>query len=94
MASKGAVIGLTRGLATDLAAYNITVNAILPTASRTPGGEKFIGNETLEMVGQMQAIKRVGTAQDVVGVTCFLTSEDCHLVTGQTISADGGLVRL
>ena len=94
MASKGAIIGLTRALATDLAADNITVNAILPTASRTPGGEKFIGNETLEMVGQMQAIKRVGTAQDVVGVICFLTSADCHFVTGQTISTDGGLVRL
>ncbi|GAA3309833.1 hypothetical protein GCM10020295_75450 [Streptomyces cinereospinus] len=94
MASKGAVIGFTRALASDLAPYGITVNAISPTASRTPGGEHFIGEDTLTMVAGMQAIKRVGTAADIVGVACFLSSEDSSFVTGQTIVADGGLVRV
>jgi 3-oxoacyl-[acyl-carrier protein] reductase len=42
----------------------------------------------------MQAIKRVGEPNDVVGTILFLTSEDSYFVTGQTIMADGGLVRL
>lgn len=94
MASKGAVIGFTRGLASDLAPFGITVNAVCPTASRTPGGEQNIGERKFAMVAQMQAIKRVGVAEDIVGTICFLTSEDSAFLTGQTLVADGGLMRV
>ncbi len=94
MASKGAVIGFTRALATDLAPFGITVNAVCPTVTRTPGGVRNISQEKFDMVSRMQAIKRVGEAEDIVGTICFLTSNDCAFLTGQTIVADGGLMRL
>jgi NAD(P)-dependent dehydrogenase (short-subunit alcohol dehydrogenase family) len=94
MAAKGGVIGFTRALATDLAPYGITVNAVCPTASSTPGGQAFIGDEVLGMVADMQAIKRIGTAADIIGTVCFLSSDDSAFVTGQTIVADGGLMRV
>ena len=94
MAAKGGVVGFTRALATDLAPHGITVNAVCPTASNTPGGQNFIGDEVLEMVAGMQAIKRVGTSADIVGTVCFLSCDDSAFVTGQTIVADGGLMRV
>jgi D-sedoheptulose 7-phosphate isomerase len=92
MAPKGGVVGFTRALATDLAPFGITVNAVCPTASATPGGQSFIGDEVLGMVAGMQAIERVGTATDIVGTICFLSSDDSAFLTGQTIVADGGLM--
>ena len=42
----------------------------------------------------MQAIKKIGEPDDVVGTILFLISHDSYFVTGQTIMADGGLLRL
>ncbi len=94
MAAKGGVVGFTRALATDLAPHGITVNAVCPTASKTPGGEQFIGSEVLGVVANMQAIKRVGVAADIVGTVCFLSSADSAFMTGQTLVSDGGLMRV
>ena len=95
MASKMGVIGFTRGLASDLGPFGITVNAIGPTA--TPNGGTFLNgvdDAVADVVAQMQAIKRVGTARDIVGTVQFLVSDDAAFLTGQTLMVDGGLVRL
>lgn len=95
MASKAGIIGFTRGLATDLAAFGITVNAIGPTATPTEGTAACgLTEEMIDMVTGMQAVKRRGAPQDIVGVVSFLASDDAAFITGQTIMADGGLARL
>ncbi len=94
IASKAGLIGFTRALASDVADHGITVNAVGPTATLTPGGRDQMSPELVERLSQAQAIKRVGTADDIVGVVAFLSSDDSAFITGQTIMADGGLVRL
>ena len=42
----------------------------------------------------MQVIKQVGVAADIVGTVCFLASDDAAFMTGQTLVADGGLMRV
>jgi NAD(P)-dependent dehydrogenase (short-subunit alcohol dehydrogenase family) len=100
VASKSGIVGFTRAVATDLAPYGITVNAIAPGLTRSPGA---LGraprpiyqtmDEEFEAVAQMQAIKRVEVPEDLVGAVSFLTSDDAAFITGQTINVDGGRVR-
>ncbi len=95
LASKMGIIGFTRGLASDLAGFGITVNAVGPTATATPGMKsKALPPAALEAVVQKQAIKRPGEVEDIVGTVAFLSSDDAAFVTGQTIMADGGLARI
>jgi NAD(P)-dependent dehydrogenase (short-subunit alcohol dehydrogenase family) len=92
IASKMAVIGLTRGLATELAEFGITANAIGPSLVRTATTEA--GPEVFfEVVPQMQAIKRLQLPADLTGTLVFLASDDAEFITGQTFFVDGGLVR-
>jgi NAD(P)-dependent dehydrogenase (short-subunit alcohol dehydrogenase family) len=89
-ASKAGVIGFTRGLAADLGEYGITVNAVGPAHTRTPGILESGGVAGLEMSAQRRIIKRVAEPDDVVGTILFLASDDSYFVTGQTIMANGG----
>ena len=70
----------------------ITVNAASPSLTRTPGILSSDGAaKMLDIMAQKQAIKRVSEPEDVVGLLAFLTGNDSHFVTGQTMLADGGL---
>ena len=94
VASKMAVIGLTRAMATELGEHGITVNCACPSLTRTGTTEAGPQAEMFEPVAQMQAIKRTQEPGDMVGTIAFLCSDDSAFMTGQTLIADGGLVRL
>ncbi|MDB5614709.1 MAG: 3-oxoacyl-ACP reductase [Devosia sp.] len=93
VASKMGVVGLTRGLANELAADGITVNAVHPGITDTEGASGM-PNEVKAQVYMNQAIKRLGTPADIARTVAFLASEEADFLTGQTIAADGGLIKL
>ena len=101
IASKAGVIGLTRALATEFGQDGVTANAIAPGQTRTPGTESrktvpggMSQQEFFHAIANTQAIKRVETVADLVGVVSFLASDDAAFVTAQTIYVNGGLVRV
>lgn len=93
MASKMGAIGLSRAMANELGAHGITVNAVAPALTRTPG-TAAVPEEFMQQIAATQAIRRVAEPEDIVGPVLFLTSEDGRFVTGQTIAADGGMMKL
>jgi NAD(P)-dependent dehydrogenase (short-subunit alcohol dehydrogenase family) len=100
MASKAGIVGITRALASELGPHGITVNAISPGLTRSPGtlarapraGMASMEDEYAH-AATMQAIKRPEVPADLVGTVSFLTSDDAAFLTGQTINVDGGRVR-
>jgi 3-oxoacyl-[acyl-carrier protein] reductase/(S)-1-phenylethanol dehydrogenase len=100
VSSKAGIVGFTRAMASELGSFGITVNAIQPGLTKTPGamsrppraGFKTM-DEEFASVATMQAIKRPEEADDLVGAMSFLTSDDAAFITGQTINVDGGRVR-
>jgi NAD(P)-dependent dehydrogenase (short-subunit alcohol dehydrogenase family) len=100
IASKAGVIGFTRALATEFGEDGVTANAIAPGQTRTVGTESrkeipggMSQEDFFHVIANMQAIKRVETVADLVGVVSFLASDDAVFVTGQTLFVNGGLTR-
>jgi 2-hydroxycyclohexanecarboxyl-CoA dehydrogenase len=95
VASKGAVIALTRALAAEFAGNGITVNTIPPALVDTPMARAAEANGTLpaslDDIGAMLPLKRVGTSEDVAAACEFLCSEEAGYITGQQINVNGGI---
>jgi NAD(P)-dependent dehydrogenase (short-subunit alcohol dehydrogenase family) len=101
IASKGGVVGFTRALATEMGNFGVTVNAISPSLTRTPGTEgraprpgRVSMDEEFEQIARLQPIRRVQVPEDLVGVVSFLASDESAFMTGQTLYVDGGMVRV
>ncbi|TCZ79924.1 3-oxoacyl-[acyl-carrier-protein] reductase [Paenibacillus albiflavus] len=90
VAAKAGVIGLTKAAARELAARNITVNAVAPGFIETDMTDKLPEDIKAQMLGQIPLAK-LGKPEEVAKVVRFLASEDSSYMTGQTIHVDGGM---
>ena len=98
--SKFAVVGLTQVMALELAAYNITVNAICPGTmftdmTKTGFGmaAQMVGREREELLAEHIAtipMNRLGTADDIGAMAAFLASDDAKFTTGASLNLTGG----
>lgn len=94
-ASKGAIEGLTRALAAELAPQQIRVNTIAPSLTQTPLAQSLLNSpEKLEASARRHPLGRVGQPDDMASLAHFLLSEQASWITGQIIGVDGGLSSL
>ena len=89
--SKGAIEGLTKALAAELAP-TIRVNCIAPSITLTPLAANLLNSpEKIEANAQRHPLKKIGTAEDIAQMAAFLLSEDSKWMTGQVLHLDGGM---
>jgi NAD(P)-dependent dehydrogenase (short-subunit alcohol dehydrogenase family) len=94
IASKGAIISMTRSLASEFSADQITVNAVSPgfTLTESVEAQPELLTTFADAAIKTRLLKRHAVAADVANVIYFLASDDSGFVTGQLIAADGGSV--
>ena len=93
-ASKGAIEGLTKALAAELAP-KIRVNCIAPSITQTPLVSSLLNTEEkITANGQRHPLGRIGQAEDVASLAAFLLSDSSSWITGQIIHVDGGISTL
>jgi 3-oxoacyl-[acyl-carrier protein] reductase len=90
-ASKAGVIGFTKSVAKELAARNVTVNAIAPGFINTKMTDT-IPDELKQAYLKMIPMGRFGETDDVANLALFLSSNQSSFITGQVFSLDGGMV--
>lgn len=92
VASKGAVVAMTRSLARELGTDNIRVNAIAPGLTLTAG---IAANPAYNLtfwnnINSARCIQRDQLPEDIVGAAVFLASNEAAFITGQVLTVDGG----
>ncbi len=93
--AKGALEGLGRSLAAELASKQVRVNLIAPSLTDTPLAKNLLGtDDKKEASRQRHPLGRYGEAEDIARATVFLLSGDSSWITGQVLHVDGGLSTL
>ena len=89
--TKFGVEGLTKGMALDLAKYNIRVNSVCPNIVLTPRTKKYFADKKYnKYVRESTPINKVVTVSDVATAVAFLASDASSMITGSSIVIDGG----
>ena len=90
IASKSAVIGMTRSMARELGDFGIAVNCILPGATMTEIPRETTSAEGFKAFAEGQCFKRTESPDDLIGCILFLASPQTGFLTGQSLTVDGG----
>ncbi|MFN6022472.1 MAG: SDR family oxidoreductase, partial [Bacteroidota bacterium] len=90
VATKAALIGLTKVWAKELGSKGITVNAVAPGFIETDM-TAILGTDFMGELIQRTPVRRVGLPQDIANAYLFLASEKASFITGTCINVDGGL---
>lgn len=88
--TKSALLGLARGMALDLGAYNITVNCIAPGPFLTDLPMSLLSEAEKKTFADHTALGRWGQPEELIGPALLLASEAGRYITGQTLVVDGG----
>ena len=91
VASKGALVALTRTMARDAGPDGITVNAVAPGITECEATQG-VPAERHDLYRRNRALPRTQQPADLVGAVRFLLSDDAAYITGQTLAVDGGFV--
>ncbi len=91
VATKAAVIGMTKTMAKELGKNGVRVNAVAPGFIGTPMVRKM-PEKVIEMMEGKAPIKRLGEPSEIAAAYAFLASDDAKFITGTCLNVDGGLV--
>ena len=93
-ATKGAVDGLTRSLAMEYGPAGVRFNSVAPGVVETAMWTENLAKPGVrEEVLALVPLRRLSTPEDVADVVVFLASDAARYITGETISADGGMAK-
>jgi 3-oxoacyl-[acyl-carrier protein] reductase len=90
MASKLGIVGLTRGMARELAPYRIRVNAVAPGVTNTAMPRLGNTEEGLAALARQLPVGRLAEPEDIADVIVFLATDDARHIIGQLIHVNGG----
>jgi len=89
--TKFGIEGLTKGMAIDLAKFNIRVNSVCPTFVATPRAKKYLDNKEFNKYALSNIpLGRIATESDVATAITFLSSNASSMITGTNLIIDGG----